>query len=348
MPLNFKKHWPCDNECSCSLCRELQKPEDGPTPLGFFRSRDKKKTNSKKKLKGAAPADEPPNDNFILKRGFFDFRQISMMELSASSNIKKSLSYQEITKKLEASFQNHQKNLSQRMNSTSNLMHDISSPMRPSASTSQIGKAPEHRTVIYFGDSFKKNDDNKLKLIKVDTPKVEEAYHARRLCEELQFSRQGSIRKSKNFSALYQKAECFASQQQILRPTKPAPPPPPPAITLNNGRKSTKTVNSQQIHIGNTGAEVVSVSEAAHTKTKVDQSLELVDTGDTTLPPFIESVVNGVINIRIEDNYEVASQIVRSLHERAASGGTDIELSDEDDVYEDDFDWSFVQEWRSR
>lgn len=263
------------------------------------------------------------------------------MELSASSNIKKSLSYQEISKKLEASFQQH-RNMNQKVFSTSNLINDPLAPIRPTISSPKV---PEHRTVIYFGDSFRKNEEVKPKLVKVEAPKVEDSYHARRLCEELQFTRQSSVRKSKNFSVLCQKAENF-TQQQALRPTKPAPPPPPHAAQQSEQRPENDlkpNLNTTEIRIdGNADSS----SELVFKRAKCDKVVEVVDNEDATLPPFIESVINGVINIRIEDNYEVASRIVRSVHERGTSG--DIELFSEEDGDEEAFDWSFVQEWRTR
>lgn len=340
MPLNLKKSRSCGNECSCSLCRELQDPANNPTPLGFFRGRsEKKKTNSKKKLKGAPPPPEPPNDNFILKRSIFDFRQMSMMELNGGSNIKKSLSYQEISKKLEASLLNHQNK--QKVYSTSNLIND------PLAAV----KSQDHRTVIYFGDSIRKNDETKGKLIKVDSPRVEDSYRSRRLCEELQFSYQNSVRKSQNFSALCQKAENFVVRQKSLRPNKPAPPPPPVSsvalaeknvvnqlkITLNENK--TKPTDIQQII-------KVEGKEESFAVQKQHNLVEVINNESASLPSFVESVINGVINIRIEDNYEVASKIVQSVHEKGSNNR--LEFFEDDDLDEDDFDWSFVQEWRTR
>lgn len=59
------------------------------------------------------------------------------------------------------------------------------------------------------------------------------------------------------------------------------------------------------------------------------------------LPSFIESVKDGVINIRIEGTYEHAKSLVKSLADKE-SVYSDIESQNES------FDWSFVQEWRAR
>lgn len=60
----------------------------------------------------------------------------------------------------------------------------------------------------------------------------------------------------------------------------------------------------------------------------------------TDLPPFVDSVVNGVINIKIEGNFNKANELVRKL---SMKGSRDIQKPKD----YDNFDWGFVQEWRN-
>lgn len=58
------------------------------------------------------------------------------------------------------------------------------------------------------------------------------------------------------------------------------------------------------------------------------------------LPSFVDSVVDGVINIKIEGNFQKANELVRKL---SMKGNRDnIKPKDYDH-----FDWGFVQEWRN-
>lgn len=82
-----------------------------------------------------------------------------------------------------------------------------------------------------------------------------------------------------------------------------------------------------------------------------------VEVGNRKLPSFVESVVNGVINIKIDDSYDAATKLVRSL-ECADTDDTDSfdAMDDGNDLFLDVggevnnmyLDWSFVQDWRSR
>ncbi|KAH8373506.1 hypothetical protein KR009_011716 [Drosophila setifemur] len=84
---------------------------------------------------------------------------------------------------------------------------------------------------------------------------------------------------------------------------------------------------------------------------------------DDELPPYIESVQNGVINIRIEGNYRRASALVETVAKPTVAvvgpnKGDNDNDDDDDDDYEnsdnpgqdgaetDSCDWSYVQEWR--
>uniref|UniRef100_A0A182WED2 BTB domain-containing protein n=1 Tax=Anopheles minimus TaxID=112268 RepID=A0A182WED2_9DIPT len=80
---------------------------------------------------------------------------------------------------------------------------------------------------------------------------------------------------------------------------------------------------------------------------RVDKTVATDGATDTSLPSFVESVINGVINIKIEESFKVASDIVQAVFEDPGpDGGT--EYGYDDDDVGDPFDWSFVQNWRAR
>ncbi|XP_041449397.1 ankyrin repeat and BTB/POZ domain-containing protein 2 isoform X2 [Drosophila obscura] len=102
-----------------------------------------------------------------------------------------------------------------------------------------------------------------------------------------------------------------------------------------------------------------------------EHKVERVERADDELPPYIESVQNGVINIRIEGNYRRASALVETVAKptlavvgptksdapTAVTATDDDDDDDDDDDGDDDddpghdaetdsCDWSYVQEWR--
>lgn len=397
----------CSGDCTCSICLELCGVNRGLT--------DAKKT--KRKYKKCAQNPDCVNDNFILKKSESDLRQLNA--IMDASRIKKSQSYQEISKKLEANYQsNYRKNFEEykKMCSTSNLLEEEpqarQAAMKLACSSSKLA---DHRTVIYFGDSFRKAEEEKPK---VEVPKEQDLYHARRLCEELKFSRQNSVRRSKNFSALRRKAEAFA-QSRVDQPAGVSIQTTPETIPIKSEpveiRKKpefvkqlkcviekkvkspceTKSNGDVQISVKTSGvlptqkpkppskqgvAEKINIPEPIFKRRAPERPVD-IERGlerDKSLPSYIESVVNGVINIRIEENFATASKIVQQVHEPSkkrvkskkneksknevtVAGNGQMEFFDEDvneddccrktDDYDDEtdnFDWSFVQEWRAR
>lgn len=98
-------------------------------------------------------------------------------------------------------------------------------------------------------------------------------------------------------------------------------------------------------------------AECSDNSASADLNATKVEIGNRKLPSFVESVVNGVINIRIDDSYDAATKLVRSL-ECADTDDTDSfdAMDDGHDLFLDVggevnnmyLDWSFVQDWRSR
>lgn len=79
------------------------------------------------------------------------------------------------------------------------------------------------------------------------------------------------------------------------------------------------------------------------------------DLKNDELPAYIESVENGVINIKIEGNYQRASALVEKVSKPTqAVVGKPKDISDDEGSEDGDVtvsepcDWSFVQEWRAR
>lgn len=88
-----------------------------------------------------------------------------------------------------------------------------------------------------------------------------------------------------------------------------------------------------------------------------NESIDIINPMNNSdeLPPYIESVQNGVINIKIEGNYQCASALVDKISKptQAVVGKPkdicdDDEASDDGDATSEACDWSFVQEWRAR
>lgn len=380
----------CPGDCTCSICRQLYaaiRPSSDDTKSSKKSIRNQKKNVTQPKCL---------NDNFILKKSVCDVRHINMMMDTNNNCIKKSLSYQEISKKLEANYQNnYRRNFEQykKMQSTSNLNEDEEPIQRQLLKPSSSGsKLAEHKTVIYFGDSFRKMDDDKPKL---EIYKQQDLYHARRLCEELKFNRDNSVRRSKNFSALRKKAEAFAQSRAdkiVVNIDIPLPPPPPPPLKENIRMPKEKGLSFAK-HLKNVllekpksppenkiviekpsnqiircekpvVPEKISIPKPVYNPDiGIDNKKKKVSQRNKCLPSYIESVVNGVINIRIEENFKAASRIVEQVHEpekkrnnykekQQINTEAQMEFFDEDidDHYDerDDFDWSFVQEWRAR
>uniref|UniRef100_A0A182P6Y3 BTB domain-containing protein n=1 Tax=Anopheles epiroticus TaxID=199890 RepID=A0A182P6Y3_9DIPT len=81
---------------------------------------------------------------------------------------------------------------------------------------------------------------------------------------------------------------------------------------------------------------------------RVDKTVATDGVADPSLPSFVKSVINGVINIKIEESFKVASDIVQAVFEDAGPDGGPAEYGYDDDDVGDPFDWSFVQNWRAR
>lgn len=224
-------------------------------------------------------------------------------------------------------------------------------------------KAENHKTVIYFGDSISsKKQHNQLhqqmkaqqvsmnQLNAIDR-KVEpsDLKHAQRLCDEMVFKRQQSGRNHAKDIEVH--SNCSTDELvTVVNDVR--------VITNDNVNmnivKHLKSVIEEKCLPKcdkSTKKEGNEKNTSASSADCDDAVANSVDTG-RTLPPYIESIVNGVINIKIDDSYDAATKLVRSLE-------NDNEDTDSFDAMDDGnefggevnnmyLDWSFVQDWRSR
>lgn len=239
-------------------------------------------------------------------------------------------------------------------------------------------KPENHKTVIYFGDSIssKKQHNQLQQQLKaqqmsanriIGNGSIEESSdlkHAQRLCDEMVFKRQQSVRVAAAGKSNEILSTCATDEvvtivndvkvitnesinmvkhlksvlEEKCQPKidKPSP------IEPNPNPKPESDKTPSQLNVNCNEANSSSVE-----KKNIDKKL----------PSFIESIVNGVINIKIDDSYHAATKLVQSI-ENADTDDTDsfYAMEDGNDLFLDVggevnnmyLDWSFVQDWRSR
>lgn len=223
-----------------------------------------------------------------------------------------------------------------------------------------------HKTVIYFGDSLSnRRQANKLHRPNSVSPMNGrfDLKHANRLCDEMIYqhqkppNRDDSIRMSRrsekstlllgasvasnsgsrptnhidfvhmpSSAAVNSNSKSNGGPLQPHPPLPPLPPLPPPQLPLaySDGGELSDTVHSPD-------------------------DLR----SDEKLPSFIESIVNGVISIKIDSSYDVASKLLHSIengksYDKIENNYNDM-FSDVDGESNNAYlDWSFVQDWRTR
>lgn len=227
-----------------------------------------------------------------------------------------------------------------------------------------------HKTVIYFGDSLsnRRQQLNKSHRPNGASPTNDgdqfDVKHANRLCDEMIFQHQKpsnrddltrSSRRSErstlllsasmssngrrppkeidfphvSSSAVGGKGGKGRNREPLPTPTVPPTPPPPPLnlAPSRNGEPSIQRTSDES------------------------NSSEL--RSDEKLPSFIESIVDGVISIKIDSSYDVASKLLHSIengktYDKIENNFNDM-FSDVDAESNNAYlDWSFVQDWRTR
>lgn len=287
----------CTQDCTCSLCRELRGFNVKPAIV----------YNQSKSSAG------PSNDNFILRRRLSDTDDnkapVRIVDSVSKKSLTKSKSYNELWKRFDP------RNVSKKK---------VKEAKNPTKDCSK--KADGHKVIIYFGDSIP-HKRQPLTPYKTDGDDFE---HARRLCEEIDDKKIGNkstkvlITKDENNAnrkiddhAVKSKSEVDVMMQlKTVLNQKKRP---------NDDTKCEKAVEKSVVDL-----------PPKPTNKLLDKSVETKNGDDVSLPSFIESVVNGVVNVKVENNFEHASKLVNCIS---------MALGDCSDDY---FDWSFVQEWRTR
>uniref|UniRef100_A0A182FKP6 Uncharacterized protein n=1 Tax=Anopheles albimanus TaxID=7167 RepID=A0A182FKP6_ANOAL len=254
----------------------------------------------------------------------------------------------------------------------------------PTPTAQKIEKQKDHKVIIYFGDSIahrKPHPSDKARPPSGTPPPPKSSelnvYHAQRLCEEAgQMQRQREIIGSTKPTV----RDAVEKRQPPIPPGKPGKEfmlqlksvleeksrfnPGPTVAGAGSGATqsavivadtgsvpSSSSSASAAVPGGGDGADEESVEPRNHTQVveirRVDKTVATDGAADASLPSFVESVINGVINIRIEESFKVATDIVQAVFEEPGADGPAEYGYDDDDVG-DPFDWSFVQNWRAR
>lgn len=309
----------CTQDCTCSLCRELR---------GF-----------KPKLLGKVKNDarKTCNDNFILRRRMSDFddhhdgakplpqsKQVECSNSNSNSNSSSDSGPKVLTK----------------ASSCNELSRRIDHQKR---SENVLKKIDQHKVIIYFGDSISNkrsvpvqhhrasaDDVTSSKLSVLDavsnvrvTVNPKKSSQPNTAIKEVppmpksDFIRQlKTVLDEKNRNST---ATVAVAVSKIVVPTPPQPP--PPILPKDEKLKS-----------------------APSKPLRCDKGVGTPQMDDkNSLPEFVDSIIDGVINIKIEDNFERASDLVRAI--------SAVDKTVEEEFYvsnNESFDWSFVQDWRSR
>lgn len=268
--------------------------------------------------------------------------------------MKKARSSYDLAPKPDLKFKNPMK-----YQSSSNLM--LSSPKMPQRNGND-GKRDDggkHKVVIYFSDAYN-NICNKGNGVQSNN----DGDHAARLAKEMQSKTQSC----ENLKDGPLPGKDFLTQLKTVLEEKskfthkfdnfqPAPKTPPLKNKFLEKPKIPEKPN------------VVQINQPGNSRGQMNEkSFE----NGKLLPSYIESIdENNVIKLKIEQNFKKASELVNlisslpkgrkqrqvnetsSIHELNFSHEDDVQSSDEDDnISEPDqgyfYDWSFVQEWRSR
>lgn len=244
--------------------------------------------------------------------------------------------------------------------SSSNLFLPLPSPQR-NKNDGKRDDGGKHKVVIYFSDAYN-NICNKSNAL----PSNNDADHATRLANEMQLKTQSSENLRSNppnddfmsqLKTVLEEKSKFTHKFDNVQPT-------PKAAPLKNKFLLKPKIPEKP--------NVVQINQPGNSR---DQINEKSLGNGKLLPSYIESIdENNVIKLKIEQNFKKASELVNlisslpkknerkhhdasSIHElnfshedivndSSVASGDDETLSEPDEGYF--YDWSFVQEWRSR
>lgn len=298
----------CSKDCMCTLCRELS---------------DFKQIKVKMDKKGS----HVDNENFILRRRLSTevlnemgqnfarkrssfFRQLPQKSNQPGSRMTKASSYNELPGQFDNRL-NHQR--------SSFLAPLKDEDQRIVRSTTNLTENHEknapsgHKVVIYFGDSLNKRKNEKR-------TSIPDVHHASRLLEETA---------PPENSAPDRRQSSRTDNTDVMRQLK--------SVLEEKNRERESAIKKV---VEKTPPKSDKVNDKTFEKREIPSASTQVG---KELPHFVESVINGVINIKIEENYEEATRLVKSIANSTNSSGSDVQS-----LNDDSFDWSFVQEWRTR
>lgn len=224
-------------------------------------------------------------------------------------------------------------------------------------------KTENHKTVIYFGDSISSKKQHNQLQQQMKSQQMSAANrvnsndlsngtsdlrHAQRLCDEMVFKRQQSVRMQTKSNEVHTKCatEEVVTVVNDVKMIKNEP------MNLVKHLKTVLEEKYQQKPLTEGGKK----DESDNQSNANDANTSRVEVGKK-LPSFIESIVNGVINIKIDESYDAATKLVRSIESPdtddtnsfdAMEDGNDLFLDVGGEVNNMYLDWSFVQDWRSR
>lgn len=274
-----------------------------------------------------------------------------------STKMKKAKSSFDLAPKPDLKFKNPMKY----QNSVENLYQPTSksTPKGNNHESKSKDDGGKHKVVIYFSDAYN-NICNKGNGTSANT----DIDHANRLASEMQ-SKSCEDNSTKDFmtqlkSVLEEKSK-FSNKFDNFSPARPP---------LKNKFLLKPTVPKKP-------ANVLQINQPANSQEQMNEKSSA--SGKLLLPSYIESIdENNVIKLKIEQNFKKASELVSlisslpkkrnnrqqrsnetsSIHELNFSHedieGDDVSAGEDDDdvISEPDegyfYDWSFVQEWRSR
>lgn len=332
----------CAENCSCTLCRELccvkrtrtsekmatknRPPVTVPKPkfIQMIRTtskctvtddeKDKQKINLILERRSSECFDKQNRKSSVTVASRCVQNHVECDDRQSVAPLTKSMSCNEIRKQFESR--------------SVSVMAAANNERRPATKVAN----GNHKTVIYFGDSISSKKQiswpvqhHRISSVTVARNKiVSDVQHAKRLCDEMVFKRQQSIR-------------------------LPAMPP-PMKIELRSLKVAAAVTNAERANSCSTSSN--NVSKRFKESTEANVPNESINTQN--LPKFVESVTNGVINIKIEGSYDVAAKLVQSIEND--NGEVDGELNtlnenvrrSRSEINGAYYDWSFVQDWRSR
>lgn len=331
----------CAENCACTLCRELccvkpSRPVDqmaakNRPPVTVPKPKFIQMIRASNKCAGDDDDKDKQKINLILKRrssdGFDKQNRKSTVTVaskcvlnrdeSATPSLTKSMSCNEIRKQFESR--------------SIAVLAAANNDRRPASKVAN----GNHKTVIYFGDSIssKKQISWPVQHHRISSvagarnKNATDFQHAKRLCDEMVFKRQQSIR-------------------------MPAMPP-PMKIELRS-LKVAAAVSSATSVIDRAINDTASSSHNGNRLKKAAESNSANDcAAKQDLPNFVESITNGVINIKIEGSYDAAAKLVQTIENDNGEGGEELTVNESvrrscSEINATYYDWSFVQDWRSR